>query len=64
MLQGMLLLNNNNMSRTAAGHLQLFPDAAGQLPAVHLLPDPSFFGDGFLERLKNVVAVVPVIMTA
>ncbi len=38
--------------------------AAGQLPAIHLLPDPSFFGDSFWERLKNVVAVVPVIMTA
>ncbi|KAI7845763.1 hypothetical protein COHA_000677 [Chlorella ohadii] len=36
----------------------------GQLPAIHLLPDPSFFGDSFWERLKNVVAVVPVIMTA
>lgn len=59
-----MLLNCSMMSLTAAGDLPFGPHAAGQLPAVHLLPDPSFFGDGFLERLKNVVAVVPVIMTA
>lgn len=37
---------------------------AGRLPAVRLLPDPSFFGTGFWQHLRNLVAVVPVIMTA
>ncbi|KAL4422665.1 hypothetical protein ABPG75_008862 [Micractinium tetrahymenae] len=36
----------------------------GRLPPVHWLPDPSFFGDGALERAKNVLGIVPVVMTA
>lgn len=37
---------------------------AGRLPPVHWLPDPAFFGDGALERAKNVLGIVPVVMTA
>lgn len=36
----------------------------GRLPQVHWLPDPAFFGDGAWTRLRGVLAVVPVIMTA
>ncbi|EFN52375.1 hypothetical protein CHLNCDRAFT_138809 [Chlorella variabilis] len=36
----------------------------GHLPQVRWLPDPAFFGDGSWERLKNVLATIPVIMTA
>lgn len=36
----------------------------GRLPPVHWLPDPAFFGDGALERAKNALGIVPVVMTA
>lgn len=36
----------------------------GKLPAVHWLPDPSFFGDTFVERTKNILATLPVVLTA
>ncbi|KAL4448998.1 hypothetical protein ABPG77_007715 [Micractinium sp. CCAP 211/92] len=36
----------------------------GRLPTVHWLPDPAFFGDGALERAKNALGIVPVVMTA
>lgn len=51
----------------AGAHLRLAPRraaSAGHLPQVRWLPDPAFFGDGSWERLKNVLATIPVIMTA
>jgi hypothetical protein len=44
--------------------LLLWAAPAGRLPPVYWLPDPSFYGAGALERLRNFLAVVPVIMTA
>ena len=28
------------------------------------LPDPAFFGEGLLTRVKNILAIIPVMMTA
>ncbi len=55
--------------QTAAGTTHLHTPAcpaacAGRLPTVHWLPDPAFFGDGALERAKNALGIVPVVMTA
>ena len=38
--------------------------AAGRLPEVRWLPDPAFFGEGLLTRAKNILAIIPVMMTA
>ena len=37
---------------------------AGRLPAFNWLPQLSLFGDSWAERIQNMLAIVPVLMTA